>query len=44
MTTYFCNENRAVYVVKWKVIVEPDRSQITMQYGSEKMKCLWRVN
>ena len=44
MTTNFCNENRAVYEVKWKVIAEPDRSQITMQYGSEKTKFLWRVN
>ena len=30
MTIYFIHENRAVYEVKWKDIVKPDRSQITI--------------
>jgi hypothetical protein len=34
----FFSENGTVYEIMWKVIVEPDRSQMTIQYGAEKMR------
>ena len=35
---YFFLENLTLYEIKWKNILEPDRSQVTIQYGEEKMQ------
>jgi hypothetical protein len=31
-------ENRAVYEIMWKNMVQPERPQMTIQYGAEKMQ------
>jgi hypothetical protein len=31
---FFFSENRAVYEIKWKHMVEPERPQMTIQYGA----------
>ena len=36
-------ENRAVYAIIWKNIVEPDRSQMTVWYEAENMRFACRV-
>ena len=35
----FFPENRAVYEVMWKNMVQPDRSQMTVQYGVMLFVC-----
>jgi hypothetical protein len=32
-------ENRALYGIMWKRTVEPDRSQMTIEYGAETLPC-----
>jgi len=36
-------ENRAVYEVMWKNLVQPDKPKITILYGAEKMGFACRV-
>jgi hypothetical protein len=33
-STVFFSENRAVYEIMWKNMVEPDRPQMTILYGA----------
>jgi len=37
MFNFLFSENRAIYVIMWKNIVRPDRSQITIQ--SMRISC-----
>ena len=34
MVNNFFSENRAVYEIMWKKMVQPDRSQMTIQHGA----------
>jgi len=31
---HFSNENHAVYEIMWKNMVDPDRPQMTVEYGA----------
>jgi hypothetical protein len=35
---FFFFENHAVHEIMWKNIVEPDRPQMTISHGAEKMR------
>jgi hypothetical protein len=41
--TFFFFENRDVYDILWKNMVEPGRPQMTVQYGAEKMGFACRI-
>jgi len=36
-------ENRAVYKIMWKNMVEPEKTQITIKCGTEKMRFSCRI-
>jgi len=38
-----CPKNIAIYVIMWRNIVQPDRTQMTIQYGVEKMRLSCRT-
>ena len=40
---FFSSENRAVYDIMWKNMVESDRSQITLYYSAEKIRLACRI-
>ena len=39
----FLSEIRAVYEMKWKNVMEPDRSQMTIHIDAEKMRFAFRL-
>jgi len=38
INVFFFFENHVVYEIKWKNMIEPDRSQMAIKYGA----CAWR--
>ena len=36
-------ENRAIYEIMWKNVVEPERTQMTIKCGAEKMRFPCRI-
>jgi len=35
-TNFFSPENHALYEIMWKIMVQPDRLQVTVQHGAER--------
>jgi hypothetical protein len=35
--------NRAVYEIMWTNMVQPDRPQVTVKYGAEKIRVACRI-
>ena len=42
MLRNFFSENRAVYKIMWRNLVEPDRPQMTVKYSANKMRFAYR--
>ena len=40
----FFSENGVGYEIKWEIRVEPDRPQMTVKYGTEKMRFSYGTN
>jgi len=43
MFNNFFSENRALYEIMWKNMVQPDVQQITVRYITEKMRLACRI-
>jgi hypothetical protein len=39
ISKFFSPENRAIYEIMWKNMVEPDTPQMTIQYGAIAISC-----
>jgi hypothetical protein len=39
----FSPENRVVYELMWKNMVQPDRPQVTVQHGEEQTRFVYQI-